>query len=355
LRGHTREILAAAVARHSPTVFTESADKTIKQWQPLQATDSETFPASATSLHFLGLSADSRTVAALSDGTLLFLEMPGGKQGAHLRHTAIRGVPDLPQNPGMYLGMAAVSPDLKWMATVRLKAPLEIQNIEANARYVVGDALNSGVYAAFSPDSRLVAFLRARNVVLLNVAERREEATIPVPRPSGDWITPFMFAADAKSLVIGREREVLIWDTQHQLLSGKVPIGHKPLAIGFAPSADGRRLAIAYADDSFTLHDCQTGRQEGNPIPAHLSGVQLLCFSPDGRTLATTSQRWLKLWNLATRGEVATFDVPSMVIAMAFTADGNSLVAQSRTQLHIWRAPSTQEIKSELRVRADAR
>jgi WD40 repeat protein len=215
-----------------------------------------------------------------------------------------------------------------------------------NQRHVLVDELDAFVCASFSPDSRLLAFRRGTNVVILDMATRREQAPVPI---IGEWDTPFMFAAQATVLGIGRSRNVLLWDTDRVGPIREIPIRHPDLPVSFALSADGQRLAVGYADDSFTLHDCRTGKQEGDPISAHLSGVVMLCFSPDGRTLASTTQGSLKFWNLATRREVAMFELLGMPISMAFTPDGNTFVIQTPGLINVRRAPALQEIQTEIK------
>ncbi|MEO8425793.1 MAG: WD40 repeat domain-containing serine/threonine-protein kinase [Verrucomicrobiota bacterium] len=343
LRGHTGEIGAMASTRDGSMIFTAASDKTIKRWEPLRARRTETLPNTGSSIHFAGLSADSQTVATVSDGALVLWKT--GNQGQQLSQqtTAIRGLPALPEHPGLGSGMVAVSPDLKWLAITHTKGPLELWDVELNQRHVLADELDSLVYANFSPDSRLLAFRRGTNVAIFDMAKRREQALIP---GIGDWVSPFMFATQAGVLGIGRSRHVLLWATDREGPIREIPI-RQDEPISFALSADGQRLAVGYADDSFTLHDCRTGKQEGDPIPAHLSGIVLLCFSPDGRTLATTTQRSLKFWNLATRREVAVFELPGMPIFLSFTPDGNTFVIQTPGLIHIWRAPALEEIQTE--------
>jgi len=344
LHGHTGEIGAMASTRSGSTIFTAASDKTIKQWQPLRPMRTETLPNMGSSIHLAGLSADGQTVATVSDGVLIFWKIRNENQEFSPQRTAITGIAALPDQPGLGLGMAAVSPDLKWLATARAKGPLELWDIELNQRHVLVGELDSFVYAAFSPDSRLLAIRRESRVAVLNVLQQQEVASIPLPEGT-DWMTPFMFAPQSNVLGIGRVGNVLLWDTKRGRPIREIPLRHSDPPISFALSADGERLVVGYTDDSFTLHDCRTGTQESDPVPAHLSGVVLLCFSPDGRTLASTTQRSLKFWNLATRREVAVFDLPGMPISMAFTPDGNAFVIQTPSLIHVWRAPTLEDIQ----------
>jgi WD40 repeat protein len=76
--------------------------------------------------------------------------------------------------------------------------------------------------------------------------------------------------------------------------------------------------------------------------------VEQLSFSPDKRTLVSASQRWLKLWNLATRREVAVFQLPGKVLATGFRPDGNWLVIQTPGLVQAWHAPSLDSIQIKL-------
>jgi serine/threonine protein kinase/WD40 repeat protein len=334
LRGHTREIEGLAITRDGRTAYTVSSG-TIKQWAPLATRHSDTLPVTGSSIHLAGLSADSQTMAVISDGALVLTKLANENQVAAETRPGITGLPTF-QNPiGFSSGTAVVSPDLAWLAVARANSPLELCDIARHTRQAFGEPLGALIHASFSPDSRLLAFQRGTNTVLLEVSSRRELASIP---GWADWSPPFMFAAQTNLLSIARHRRVLLWDTGLQRQIKEVVVTHPSPPVSFALSANGQQLAIGYTDDTFTLHDTRTGLQLGEPVPAHLSGVLLLCFSTDGRTLVSTTQRSLKFWNLATRRELAAFDFPGMLTALAFTPDGNNLVAGTDGLFYIWRA-----------------
>jgi WD40 repeat protein len=62
-----------------------------------------------------------------------------------------------------------------------------------------------------------------------------------------------------------------------------------------------------------------------------------VAWSPDGRTLVTTSGPTLTLWNVATREEVTTFVLPESIWRLAFAPDGRLATADGMNQIRLWR------------------
>jgi WD40 repeat protein len=84
-------------------------------------------------------------------------------------------------------------------------------------------------------------------------------------------------------------------------------------------------------------------------LKGHVQGVIAVAFSPDGKTLATASHdRKVKLWNVATHQELATFPLAAHLLSARFSPDGRALAIgcldERGMHSRLVRAPSFEEI-----------
>ena len=88
-------------------------------------------------------------------------------------------------------------------------------------------------------------------------------------------------------------------------------------------SPDGTRLASASADGTVKLWNVAT-REEIATLEGHEDQVWSVVFSPDGRLLASASlDRTVKLWNVATGLNIATLEGhEDWVWSVVFSPDG---------------------------------
>jgi RNA polymerase sigma factor (sigma-70 family) len=146
---------------------------------------------------------------------------------------------------------------------------------------------------------------------------------------------------DGKTLAAWQEETVVLWDvaTGERLRklsrpSGKAA-GRSPIPLRFAP--DGRTIAARVGEDSASVWDVATGREQVH-LPAHEKPIVCLGFTSDGKDLLTaTGERQediiLRQWDLASGKERHTIRVPApkreaWLRPLAFSADGKTIALE---------------------------
>lgn len=112
-------------------------------------------------------------------------------------------------------------------------------------------------------------------------------------------------------------------------------------------SPDGRLLATGSDNGTAILWDTSTGADIATLAGQHVQGIAAVAFSRDGRTLATSGSKVVRLWNVATHRDVATFTHLDKPWDLQFSPDDRALfVGCPPAGFWILRAPSWAEIEA---------
>ncbi|KAK0714784.1 hypothetical protein B0H67DRAFT_536753 [Lasiosphaeris hirsuta] len=125
----------------------------------------------------------------------------------------------------------------------------------------------------------------------------------------------------------------LEWNACLQTLEGH---SHSVTAVAFSP--DGTTLASSSDDRTVRLWDVATGEHQ-RTLEGHSHSVTAVAFSPDGTTLASSSDdRTVRLWDVATGEHQRTLEGHSYsVTVVAFSLDGTTLASSSRDRtVRLW-------------------
>ena len=209
------------------------------------------------------------------------------------------------------------------------------------------------------------ALLLVAGLATLAIVQRRDAAA------NARSASALAVAADSSSLLHARPDMALLLAFQAYRLSptpavrgsvvmalravrtpGTIAIlhGHTSAVYGVAFSPDGRTLASSSADAGVRLWDVRTHRQLGAPLRRGLYGLPCVAFSPDGRTVASAANDGLvRLWDAGSHRQVgATIEASpptDPVNGVAFSPDGRLLAtAADDNTVRLWDARTHRQL-----------
>lgn len=173
---------------------------------------------------------------------------------------------------------------------------------------------------------------------------------VPLQGQHRDHIVALAYSPDGTRLASGGPADALkLWDRKSGNLIADVTVAPRAWIEAVAWRCDGKQLATAHSDGTFTLRDGNSGEVLDPPVRvrAHADTVHAIAYSPDGRLVATGgADARVALWNAAdgsAAGEAIAAE--SSVSALAWSPDGRNLVtAHSDGHLRLWDAASRKQV-----------
>ena len=300
-----------------------------------------------------------------AQGALLGLQVPPTHSGAEgpLRLWNLSTGRLLHSIPHRGLWARTLSPDGKRLALGFKGGALEIWDLQNGTRLLATrlEYLYSEInVVAFSPDGSLLATGNWFGGVDIWDATDGQSAAY-FSQSSGNTPTAIAFSPDGKQLAVLRARGVLDFFTIEEGIVSDLnvkktgtlrahPIEARGQSLSFSP--DGKLLAsggielIRQQSSHVKLWDTTTLKHV-----ATLEGGAPVLFSPDGKLLATASARdsawsahWgeyavggaVKLWDVATRQQVAKVLLLDYPAKLAFSPDMSMLAASSHLRTRAW-------------------
>jgi WD40 repeat protein len=295
LEGHRFVVTWVAFSPDGKTLASSSRDNTVKLWDVGQGKLLATLEGHTGGVHALAFSPDGKTVATGGgDSTVRLWDVASGKNTATFKtvgHAADGGC-------------LAFSPDGKALASSCHGGPVNLWNIDrAGPQPPPWRQITVKAHTlSYTSKGRLLtveAFQGA--IVVWDAVAEKKIATLE--KPIFNRSTVATFSPDGRTIAMGGELEVQLWDTT----TGKkkadpylVP-GRWVTCLAFSP--DGKTLAASYkppdqsnAYGDIQIRDVASGKLL-DTLKSHKGAPFCVAFSPDGKTLASGCiDGTIKLW-----------------------------------------------------------
>jgi WD40 repeat protein/serine/threonine protein kinase/tetratricopeptide (TPR) repeat protein len=314
LRGHTGGITALAFSPKGNFLVSSSADGTVKIWHIGYARDPYPLTVAGWGNRVRFAPDGRRTAIAFS--ALWVVDSTSGRTLFHINYP---------------LGVRALgfSRDGRLIATgasdeVRLLDAETGQSVAKSQRHVGirAVAFGAGNLLASAGDDGTVRFWDVPTGQAGSVLDAHPGGILSVAfDPAGTMLAS-----------LGSDGTVCLWDAPKSRLIRRlgrmVPSNsdHGGPVLAFSP--DGRRLAVACADETVHVWEVASG-DEVFTLRGHTGAVTSVAYSPDGRRIASAGwDHTIKLWDAATGDEVFTLRGHTRaILGLDFSPDGFRLLS----------------------------
>ena len=333
LRGHTGEIRSVSFSLpDGGTLASGSRDGTVRLWDVGTKRLIDTLEDHTVAVHSVSFSPDGATlVSGAEDGTVLIRDVASGNVAGLSGHSSVSSM--------------ALSPNAAIVALGHKDGAIGLWDAAARTRIAALNVHAGNVRAvSFTADGKALASASSDRTV--RVWDARTGAMIATLEGHSDGVASVAFSPDGNVLASGTANGyVWLWDTATWRPSSRLE-GHMDRVASLSFSPDGQLLASGSWDRTFKIWNVNT-RVPVLTRHGHTGSVHAVTFSPDGQTLASGAgdgDGAVRLWDLRTGTNSATFKNPYGVFSLAFFPDGELLASGVRFSVTVWNVESREQI-----------
>jgi RNA polymerase sigma factor (sigma-70 family) len=352
--GHQGGVYSCLFSADGKTLITGGGDKTIRFWEVATGRQVRQFTGTKKAIAQLVFSPDGRLLAGIglkedyrggslfpsglawsADNSVSVWDVASGKQVQWLT------VPRVELQGLSGITFAGFTPDSKSLVTGgpdHFARTWDLATGKELRRYDFGGNLWT---FALSPDGKTLAGLPGGTTV--RIIDTASGAERMLPAGHRGEITRILLTPDNKTAITAAvgESAIVLWNRatgqERQRLEG-----HESVVAGLVISGDGRTLYSAgYMDARIIVWDLSTGKllRYLRKPPALGNGRTILVLTPDGKTLALTSEvgKTVFLVDTMTGNETLQFKEHGSVSHIAFTLDGLAVaVVSADLAVRLW-------------------
>ena len=293
--------------------------------------------AHTSAVECLAFSPDGNILASADDeGTILLWHRSTGSQKVLTRWTR-------------WISKLVFSPDGKTIASGRLDTIRFWDTITGEQKDAFTGLPANIVALSFSPDGKtMVSVTGDGEICILDRITGKLQKTFAVPVTEGIFSTAF--SQDGKMVAIGsRESNIYLSDLNTGELKWTLP-GHSDDVQRVVFSPDGRTLASSsYLDETVRIWDVHTGEHK-RTLTGHTGDIEGLAFSPDGKTLVSSGSGdgTIRFWDVSTGDETGTVaGHTDSVFSVAFNPDEKFFASgYADGSIRFWDAETGRHLKT---------
>jgi WD40 repeat protein len=282
------------------------------------------------------VSNDGLVAAGGADGTVTVWQLPDGQQLATLPSARSRPGDQL---VGTTILQLQFDPEGKRLAVARADGKVILWNPRSRWGLTEFQGHRREVRSlAFSPDGAMLASADVHGrIVLWNVAPSQQAMMKAVLRDGDQGFAVARLAPDGSWIATGgTDKTVILWDASTGRRRAML-LGHTSPVKALTFSKNGALLASASQREVITW-DIASGKRLRT-----FEGASALALSASGDKLAATVENGIvAIWNAAGRIRKSTIRMlPGQPTALAFSPDGGTLAITSENQVKLWSASTS--------------